>query len=205
MSKRGWILLGTATPVLALIAVLAWGSVKSGGNPGGLGVNKEFGQVSVKEETAREFSLELFLDLVNETNLEATTLQPTLTLSELQGKLVMLDFWASWCPPCREEAPDLAQVYREFRDAPVEFVGVDIWDTRQGALNHIARYDVPYPNGFDREGVIAIDYGVRGIPEKIFIDGNGEKIKKFVGPITAETLRETINQLLASGSDRKLD
>ena len=196
MSKRGWILLATAAPVLALIALLAWASVKSGGTPGGLGVNNEFGQVSINKEAAREFSLELF----SETNNEGPTLRPTLNLSELRGKLVVLDFWASWCSPCRQEALDLAQVYREFQGAPVEFVGVDIWDGRRDALDHIARYNVPYPNGFDREGVIAIDYGVRGIPEKIFIDRNGETVKKFVGPITAETLRETLNQLLASGS-----
>ena len=121
-------------------------------------------------------------------------------MADLRGKLVVLDFWASWCPPCRQEALDLAQVYREFQGAPVEFVGVDIWDGRRDALDHIARYNVPYPNGFDREGVIAIDYGVRGIPEKIFIDRNGDTVKKFVGPITADILRETINQLLASGN-----
>ena len=188
--------MATAAPVLALIALLAWASVKSGGTPGGLGVNNEFGQVSINKEAAREFSLELF----SETNNEGPTLRPTLNLSELRGKLVVLDFWASWCSPCRQEALDLAQVYREFQGAPVEFVGVDIWDGRRDALDHIARYNVPYPNGFDREGVIAIDYGVRGIPEKIFIDRNGETVKKFVGPITAETLRETLNQLLASGS-----
>ena len=199
MTKRWWILLGTAVPVLALIAILAWASVKSGGNPGGLGVNNEFGQVSVKQEAAREFSLELFGDA----NIERTTLKPTLNLSELRGKLVVLDFWASWCAPCRQEALGLAQVYREFQDAPVEFVGVDIWDGRRDALDHIARFNVPYPNGFDGEGVIAIDYGVRGIPEKIFIDGNGEVIKKFVGPITAETLRETLNQMLAVGSGQR--
>ena len=199
MSKRGWILLGTAVPIMALIAVLAWASVESGGNPGGLGVNNEFGQVSIKQEEAREFTLELFGD----PNIEGSTLRPTLNLSELRGKLVVIDFWASWCPPCRQEAADLAQVYREFEGAPVEFVGVDIWDGRQDALAHIAHFDVPYPNGFDHEGIIAIDYGIRGIPEKIFVDGNGETIKKFVGPITAETLRKTINQLLTADSNQQ--
>ena len=198
MSKRGWILLGTAIPVLALISLLAWASVKSGGNPGGLGVNDEFGQVDIDQQTARDFSLELF----NGANLEGTNEGQTLNLGELRGKLVMLDFWASWCPPCRHEAPDLAQVYLEFQGAPVEFVGVDIWDNRSGALNHIERYNVPYPNGFDGEGIIAIDYGVRGIPEKIFIDSDGEIIKKFVGPITADTLRDTLNQLLASNNNQ---
>ena len=132
MSKRGWILLGTGVPVLAFIALLAWASFKSDGNPGGLGVNREFGRVAIDVEIARDFSLEL-LD------------GNTITLSGLQGKVVMLDFWASWCGPCRHEAPVLSLVYREFQQEPVEFVGVNLWDTLDGALNHM--------NEFDAEGV----------------------------------------------------
>ena len=190
LSKRGWIIVGSAVPVLALLAVLAWASVESGSTPGGLGVNNDFGQVPVEREAAREFSLEL---------LNGSTEGATLEMADLRGKLVLLDFWASWCPPCRQEAPDLAQVYREFQGAPVEFVGVDIWDGRQDAMDHLDRYDVPYPNGIDSKGVIAIDYGVKGIPEKIFIDSNGVTIKKFVGPITADSLRQTLTQMLAAG------
>ena len=183
MNKRGWILLGTAIPVSALIALLAWASVKSGSNPGGLAVNNEFGQVSVDAEMARGFSLEL-LD------------GNTLTLSELRGKVVMLDFWASWCPPCRQEAPALAQVYREFQGQPVEFIGIDIWDRPSDAVEYVDLFDVPYPNSIDSQGIVAIDYGVKGIPEKIFIDPNGVIIKKFVGPINTGTLRETLEGLL---------
>ena len=185
MSKRGWILLGTAVPVLALIAVLAWASVQSGGNPGGLGVNDEFGQVAVKPETAREFSLEL---------LDGTAI----TLAGLRGKVVMLDFWASWCPPCRQEAPTLAQVYRELQGQPVEFVGIDIWDRWEDAQGFIDRFNVPYPNGIDSKGSIAIDYGVRGIPEKFFVDREGTVVKKFVGPMSAETLRAALDELMAA-------
>ena len=185
MSKRGWILLGTAVPVLAFIAVLAWASVKSGGNPGGLGVNNDFGQVSVNPRAARGFSLEV---------LDGTTI----TLDGLRGKVVMLDFWASWCPPCRQEAPTLAQVYREYQGQPVEFVGIDIWDRRQDALAFVERYGVPYPNGIDGKGSIAIDYGVRGIPEKFFVDREGTVVKKFVGPMSAETLRAALDELMAA-------
>ncbi len=183
MSKRSWIVIGAAVPILALISLLAWASVKSGSNPGGLAVNNEFGRVAIDEETAREFSLEL-LD------------GETVWLSELRGKVIMLDFWASWCPPCRQEAPTLAQMYREFQGQPVEFIGIDIWDRAADARDYIDLFDVPYPNGVDSKGVIAIDYGVRGIPEKIFIDHNGVTVKKFVGPINAELLRATLAELL---------
>ncbi|MDP6549112.1 MAG: TlpA disulfide reductase family protein [Dehalococcoidia bacterium] len=189
MSKRGWILLGSSIPVLGLIALLAWALVESGGSPGGLGVNNAFGEVGVKQDAAQEFSLEL-LD------------GSTVTLTGLRGKAVLLDFWASWCPPCRQEAPILAQVYLEYQDRGVEFIGVDIWDRRDDAEAYLERYGVTYPNGIDARGTIAIDYGVRGIPEKFLIDGGGALVKKFVGPMSANSLRAALDDLLAAEAAR---
>ena len=185
--------MGSAVPVLAFFALLAWGSFKSGGNPGGLGVNNEFGQVTVKTEAARDFTLELLHG-----PLPGAT---TVTLAQLRGKVVLLDFWASWCGPCRIEAPTLAQVYLEYREKDVEFIGIDIWDGRQDALNHIERFGVPYPNGIDSSGTIAIDYGVKGIPEKIFISRDGAVAKKFVGPISAQALRSVLDELLGASGE----
>ena len=145
MSKRSWIILGTAIPALAFIALLAWASFKSGGNPGGFGVNDEFGQVEINTGSAHEFELELLSSPLPN--------QATLNLSQLRGKVVLLDFWASWCGPCLQEAATLVQVYQEYRDKDVEFVGIDIWDGRQDALNHIELFDVPYPNGIDSAGM----------------------------------------------------
>ncbi len=111
----------------------------------------------------------------------------------------MVDFWASWCPPCREEAPGLAQVYSEYKGTGVEFVGIDIWDTEQDAKRFISRYGIAYPNGLDAKGRIAIDYGVTGIPEKYFIDRSGVLVKKYVGPMTATQLRQILEGLLGPG------
>ena len=180
-------MLGTTVPVLALLALLSWAVVQSGGNPGSLGVNQEVGQVRLSPQLAKDFSL---------TTLDGATIE----LAGLRGKVVMLDFWASWCAPCRFEAPDLAQVYLDYADRPVEFVGVDIWDRRQYAIEHVARYRLTYPNGVDDKGTIAINYGVRGIPEKFFIDQNGVIVKKFVGPVDADTLRSTLDELMAQGA-----
>lgn len=198
MSKRGWILVGSAVPVLAFFALLAWGSFKSGGNPGGLGVNNEFGQVTVKTEAARDFTLDLLNGELLHGPLAGDT---TVNLAQLRGKVVLLDFWASWCGPCRIEAPTLAQVYQEYREKDVEFIGIDIWDRRQDALNHIERFGVPYPNGIDSSGTIAIDYGVKGIPEKIFISREGTVAKKFVGPISAQALRTVLDELLGASGE----
>jgi cytochrome c biogenesis protein CcmG, thiol:disulfide interchange protein DsbE len=187
LSKRGWILLSTAIPVIALLSLLGWAVVRSGGNPGGLGVNSVFGRVDVSAEPASDFTVEL---------LEGGALN----LSDLRGKVVLVDFWASWCPPCRQEAQTLAQVYQEYADQPVEFIGVDIWDRREDALAYINDYNVPYPNGIDEKGTILIDYGVTGIPEKFIIDQNGVVRHKLVGPTSADALRETLDELLASNT-----
>lgn len=183
MSKRGWILLGSAVPVFAFIAVLSWASVKSGNNPGGVVVNSEFGQVGVDPRAARQFSVEL-LD------------GRPLALSDLRGKVVLLDFWASWCPPCRQEAAVLATVYREYEGEAVEFLGINIWDRRQDSLDFVEQFTVPYPNAVDSEGTIAINYGVRGIPEKFVIDQAGVVVKKFIGPMPADTLRTILDEAL---------
>ena len=187
MSKRSWVLLASGIPLLGLLALLGWASAQSGGNPGGFGVNSEFGQVDISSKTPAEFSLRL-LD------------GSDLALSDLRGKVVMLDFWSSWCPPCRQEAPTLAEVYREYAGQPVEFIGIDIWDQKDDALAHISEYDVPYPNGIDAKGTIAIDYGVTGLPEKFFISAQGALLKKFVGPMNAGDLRAALEEALASGS-----
>jgi len=187
LSRRGWILLASGLPLLALFAVLAWASVRSGGNPGGFGVNAEFGQVEVSEDQADDFSLELMSG-------------ETLTLADLRGKAVMVDFWSSWCPPCRQEAPVLVEVYLEYENLPVEFVGVDIWDVPAAAQEHIDRYNVPYPNGIDADGIIAINYGVTGLPEKFFISPEGMVVKKFVGPMSPSKLRGILNEMLGPRS-----
>ena len=180
----------SAIPLAGFLALLGWASLKSGGNPGSLGVNNDFGQVDISSKPAAAFTLDLSAGTPNN--------GADLSLSDLRGKVVLVDFWASWCTPCRQEAPGLSRVYLEYAGKPVEFVGVNIWDRNQYALDFLEEFETAYPNGVDETGSIAIDYGVRGIPEKFFIDQKGVVRQKFVGPMQPGALRAAIDGLLSA-------
>lgn len=184
VSNRVWIFVAAGVPLLAFFGILVWASAQTGGRAGGMGVNTEFGVAEVESEPAPDFNLVL------QGGGEAR-------LSKLRGKVVMVDFWASWCAPCRQEAPVLEQVYKEYDGADVEFVGMNIWDLPDNAATYVEQFGITYPNGVDEDGKIAIDYGVQGIPEKFFIDRDGLIRQKFVGPIREAILKETLDSLLA--------
>ena len=113
--RRALIILGVGIPVLAFLAVLAWASFSSDGAPGGIAVNESVAEVRQERRVAPDFTLQL-------------PDGSTLGIEAMRGKVVMLGFWASWCQPCRDEAPALAQVYREYHGRDVEFVGINLWD-----------------------------------------------------------------------------
>ena len=184
MSKRVWILVAAGVPLLAFLGILVWASAQTGGRAGGMGVNTEFGVAEVETEPAPDFNL-------------ALQDGGQVSLSELRGRVVLVDFWASWCAPCRQEAPVLERAYKEYAGADVEFVGINIWDLPDNAATYVEQFGISYPNGVDEDGVIAIDYGVQGIPEKFFIDRQGLVRQKFVGPIRESILKEALDSLLA--------
>ncbi len=120
-----------------------------------------------------------------------------LGLDDLRGKVVVLNFWASWCyPTCYEEAPVLEQGWRTYKDRGVVVVGVDIQDTGEAARNFIRQFSLSFPNGPDPEGKISVDYGVYGVPETFFIDREGRIRKKHVGAVTAEVFGAEVGRLL---------
>lgn len=117
-------------------------------------------------------------------------------LSSLRGKPVVINFWASWCPPCREEAPILEAVWRRYKDKDVIFIGVNIQDAEADARAYIKEFDITYPNGPDIRGKITIDYGVSGIPVTFFVNREGLIISRWVGAISERVLVSRIEELL---------
>ena len=186
MNRRGVVLGSVLVVLCAFFSLLAWTLVRTGGIPGGMGINNVFGEIEIESSPAPEFTMELFEG-------------GSVSLADLSGRVVLLDFWSSWCPPCRQEASVLAQVYREYDDTDIEFIGVNIWDIQEDAQDYILLSNIGYPSGMDGDGKILMDYGVTGIPEKFFIDRRGMLVRRFVGPSTYEGLRGILDQMLSVG------
>jgi cytochrome c biogenesis protein CcmG/thiol:disulfide interchange protein DsbE len=122
-----------------------------------------------------------------------------LSLADLEGKVVVLNFWASWCyPACYEEAPVLEATWRRWRDRGVVFVGVNMQDTDERAREFVRRFEYTFPNVVDRDGRTVIDYGVYGVPETFVIDREGRIATKIVGAVTPAGLEETLRALSRS-------
>ncbi|HEX6789346.1 MAG TPA: TlpA disulfide reductase family protein [Gaiellaceae bacterium] len=110
----------------------------------------------------------------------------SLGLSKLRGKVVLLNFWASWCVPCKSEATVLEREWQRWRRRGVVFVGVDAQDFDTDARRFIARHGITYPNVHDGPGATSTRYGVNGFPETWFVDRQGRLVAEHVsGPLTA--------------------
>ena len=121
----------------------------------------------------------------------------TITLSEQRGQVVIINFWASWCPPCREEAAYLEATWRKYQDQGVIFIGVDYVDTEKEALAYMEEFDITYFNGPDIGTRISHDYRMDGVPETYYVAKNGELRGVKIGPLSAPELDEKIEELLA--------
>ena len=119
-----------------------------------------------------------------------------LSLAELRGSPVVLNFWASWCIPCREEASLLTAGAADYGPQDVRVIGVVYQDSAENARDFMERYGQTYPGVLDPNGRTAIDYGVFGIPETFFIDAAGIVRSRQVGPVTADGLKRQIEAVL---------
>jgi cytochrome c biogenesis protein CcmG/thiol:disulfide interchange protein DsbE len=120
------------------------------------------------------------------------------SLDALRGKVVVLNFWASWCyPACYEEAPVLERNWRAYRDRGVVVLGVDIQDKEEAGRKFIRDFGLTFPNAPDPTGKVSVDYGVYGVPETFFIDRAGRIRVKHASAVTDEMFRATVEALLA--------
>jgi cytochrome c biogenesis protein CcmG/thiol:disulfide interchange protein DsbE len=117
-------------------------------------------------------------------------------LVEHRDRVVVVNFWASWCVPCREEAPVLEAAWQAHRNKGVLIVGVNVQDSESAARAFIETFGLTFPNGPDPGGRIAIDYGVYGIPETFVIGRDGRIAYKHVGLIGSSTLEVRVGQAL---------
>lgn len=180
--KRATIAVVAAVPVIALFAY---------------GFTRDPGEIPspLPGQKAPGFSLAVFTP--GGAAPAKTPVRDSIRLSDLKGKVTVVNFWASWCGPCRSEHAALSAAARQYAGRPVQFLGVLYNDRPETALQWIADMGgQSYPGLLDPGTLTAIDYGVYGVPETYFIDPTGRIAFKQLGPASDIILHRWIDSLL---------
>jgi cytochrome c biogenesis protein CcmG, thiol:disulfide interchange protein DsbE len=170
--KRSLIGVAVSTPLVALLAY-------------GLTQDPRFIESPLPGRAAPDFALPML-----ETN-------DSLRLSELRGDIVLVNFWASWCIPCRQEHPILLAGARQYTSKGVRFIGITYNDAPADSRRWLAELGQEYPSLVDQGARTAIDYGVAGVPETFIVDKSGIVVFKKFGPITSAELTHKLDSLTA--------
>lgn len=157
--RRGLIIAG----VVFAAVLLLWFVISVGAGRGGLD------PVSVEGRPAPDFTLPMLFS------------GDEVTLSDLQGKPVFLNMWASWCGPCKSEGPILADAYRRWQGSGIQFFGVDIQDSIKWGREFERHYGIEYDSAFDETGEQYRNWGMTGFPESFMIDAEGNIVAKKLG------------------------
>ena len=128
-----------------------------------------------------------------------------LALSELRGRIVVLNFWASWCVGCRQEHDDLLAVANTYRDEGVEFLGIVFQDERSDAIAFLNELGRGYANVVDVDSRLGVEFGVFGIPETFFIDRDGMVVAKISGESNVTALAAILDDILAGRAPGSLE
>jgi cytochrome c biogenesis protein CcmG, thiol:disulfide interchange protein DsbE len=166
--------------VLGILALLGWGLVKS------TAPRPEVGEMAPK------FNLEFFDGYEWDGKTAAS-------LNDMNGQIVVMNFWASWCVECRTETDDLEAAWQKYADQGVVFVGVAYSDVEPNSIAYMKEFGVTFPHAPDLGTRISNTYEITGVPETFIIDQNGEIAHVQIGPISSGTLDAVIGQLLADG------
>lgn len=179
--------LATGLGLLVLIALLVYGLTSKA-------TDKSIDQALTEQRpvAAPGFDLDLFAIGAPPTSLEerllAVATDDRIGLEDLRGGPVVLNFWASWCDPCREEAPLLQRSWERWGPRGVLFVGLNMQDLTDDARGFLDEFSVDYPTIRDPGKSVAADYGLTGIPETFFIDARGQVVAHVIGVLTEEQL-----------------
>jgi len=119
----------------------------------------------------------------------------TINLNTLKGKILVINFWASWCSPCKEEAPAIESSWTKYRSKGVEFIGINIMDDKNSAIKYLTEIESSYINAIDKDGKLAVDFGISGVPETLFVDPNGIIVDKYIGPLTEDLIDKFISKI----------
>ncbi|HUI88404.1 MAG TPA: TlpA disulfide reductase family protein [Anaerolineales bacterium] len=124
--------------------------------------------------------------------------QNQFNLADYRGKVVMINFWASWCKPCEQEAADMEQAWQFYKDdGRVVFIGADYVDTEPEARAYLAKFSITYPNGPDLGTRVSQLFRIKGVPETYFIDPQGILQYAQIGPFSSvDEIKSIINPLL---------
>jgi thiol-disulfide isomerase/thioredoxin len=175
-----------AAALIGVVGLSACGSEKAAGNrPDGGNTNQNTNTGLTRYAAA---------DRKAAPKLEGSTLDDQqFTLTAQKGKVVVVNFWGSWCPPCRAESPSLVQVHQATSGKGVVFVGVDERDTKANARSYQKTYDVAYPSVFDEDGSVAAQWpSAAGPPYTFIIDKQGRVAARFLGGVTADELQSEV-------------
>ncbi|HEY3212175.1 MAG TPA: TlpA disulfide reductase family protein [Actinomycetota bacterium] len=176
-----------ALAVAAVVAVLAVMELRSRGTSsvGGFTVANYKARAEVENTPAPDFELP---------SLDGGT---PIALLSFRGQVVVLNFWASWCAPCRLEAPGLRRVSEAYRHQGVRFLGVDHRDDDAAGRAFVDEFRLRYPSVTDPSGSLAYDYELIGFPTTFIIDPAGTIRYRFVGYLDEDVLEKALNDVLS--------
>lgn len=119
----------------------------------------------------------------------------TLALDDLKGQPVLINFWATWCPPCRAEIPALEAASQAF-DGRAIILGINVQETPEDVLGFMAELEMTYPVVFDEDAAIAKTYRVRAYPTTYFVDSQGVVVEVYTGPLNEPLIRARLGELV---------
>lgn len=168
--------------VLGLLIVLVWNVAGHRRAAGGVAASK--GGPTVSASPALDFEIPLFGS------------DGHFRLSDYRGQGVVINFWASWCAPCRKEMPILEQGWRTYKDRGITFIGVNVSDSEEKAAAFLREVGVTYANGPDPGGEVSALYHLIGLPETFFVTPDGVIAQRVIGGVTEERLKEAMKAIL---------